>query len=131
MSIVEGHFPPDLIAPSVAAGFPAGYTVRPLARHDYTKGFLECLQVLSDTGPVTEAQFLERYDWIAQHGKGVHYHVVIEEHGRIVGTGALIVERKLWVPLIPSVDPRAISRYRPLLLTSSSQYPPPRDRGPY
>jgi hypothetical protein len=56
MSIVEEHFPYGLISPSVAAGFP-GYTVRPLARHDYTKGFLECLEALSDVGPVTEAQF--------------------------------------------------------------------------
>ena len=95
MSSSEVSFPPSLISPTIAASFPDSYTIRPLERADYAKGFLHCLKVLSDVGEVTEEQFNERYDWVNQHGKGVHYHVVIEHESRIVGTGALIVERKL------------------------------------
>ena len=97
MSSSEVSFPPSLISPTIAASFPDSYTIRPLERADYAKGFLHCLKVLSDVGEVTEEQFNERYDWVDQHGKGVHYHVVIEHESRIVGTGALIVERKLQV----------------------------------
>lgn len=91
----QGLFSPSLISSEVAASFPDSYTIRPLEREDYAKGFLECLKVLSAVGDVTEEQFNERYDWMIQNGKGVHYHVVIEHEGRIVGTGAMIVERKL------------------------------------
>ncbi|RDL30825.1 Uncharacterized protein BP5553_10170 [Venustampulla echinocandica] len=94
MSSSEGLFSPGLISSTVAASFPDSYMIRPLERGDYAKGFLECLKVLSAVGDVTEEQFGERYDWMSQHGKGVHYHVVIEHEAQIVGTGALIVERK-------------------------------------
>lgn len=97
MAASEPLFPPSLISPHVAASFPDSYTVRPLDRDDHTKGFLDCLRVLSHVGDVSEAQFQERFDWINTHGKGVHYHVVIEHESRIVGTGAMIVERKLCV----------------------------------
>lgn len=88
-------FSPDLIGSDVVSSFPQGYTVRPLQRGDYARGFLECLKVLSDVGDVSRQQFEERFDWMSTHGKGVHFHVVIEHDDRIVGTGAVIVERKL------------------------------------
>jgi glucosamine-phosphate N-acetyltransferase len=46
-------------------------------------------------GDVTEQEFNERYDFLSTQGKGGYYLLVIEDGGRIVGTGALIVERKL------------------------------------
>lgn len=88
-------FSPDLIAAEAVASFPEGYTIRPLERGDYAKGFLDCLRVLSDVGDVSQDRFEERFDWMKTHGQGVHYHVVIEHADRVVGTGALIVERKL------------------------------------
>jgi glucosamine-phosphate N-acetyltransferase len=100
MATSEPLFPPSLISPHVTASFPDSYTVRPLDRGDHAKGFLDCLRVLSHVGDVGEAQFQERFDWIKTQGKGVHYHVVIEHESRIVGTGALIVERKLCVQLL-------------------------------
>ncbi|KAH8176716.1 acetyltransferase (GNAT) family protein [Sarocladium implicatum] len=87
-------FSSDLIGSDVAASFPQGYSIRPLQRGDYTRGFLECLNVLSDVGDVSKKQFEERFDWISTHGKGVHFHVVIVHQDRVVGTGALIIERK-------------------------------------
>lgn len=98
----KGLFSPSLISPEISASFPEGYTIRPLEREDYSKGFFECIQVLTSTGNVTEAQFHERYDWMKTQGKGVHYFMVIEYEGRIVGTGTLVMERKLYGSSLPS-----------------------------
>ncbi|KAF5008244.1 hypothetical protein FDECE_5480 [Fusarium decemcellulare] len=94
MSTSEPLFSPSLISADAAVLFPDAFTVRPLDRGDYAKGFLDCLRVLSHVGDVTEEQFGERFDWMKTQGQGVHYHIVIEHEGIIVGTGALIVERK-------------------------------------
>ncbi|RDW62280.1 hypothetical protein BP6252_11713 [Coleophoma cylindrospora] len=87
-------FDASLISPEVASSFPDGYQVRPLERGDYAKGFFECLQVLTSTGDISSQQFDERFDWMSTQGKGTYFFLVIEAEGRIVGTGALIVERK-------------------------------------
>lgn len=97
MAASQGLFSSSLISPTIAASFPHSYIIRPLERGDYAKGFLDCLQVLTHTGDVTEEQFNARYDWMNSQGRDVHYIVVIEHDNRIVGTGALLVERKLFV----------------------------------
>ncbi|KAI6086751.1 acyl-CoA N-acyltransferase [Hypoxylon rubiginosum] len=86
-------FSTSLISPEVAGSFPDGFTIRPLEKGDYSKGFFECLEVLTFIGDVSEAEFIERYDEMVE-AKGTYYFVVIEYEGRIVGTGALIVEKK-------------------------------------
>lgn len=48
-------FSPSLISPDVLSQLPEGYTCRPLQRHDYQKGFLDVLRVLTTVGDVTEA----------------------------------------------------------------------------
>jgi glucosamine-phosphate N-acetyltransferase len=96
MSAPKGLFSPSVISPDVVSSLPAGYTIRPLEREDYHKGFFECIQVLTSTGDVSESRFLERYDYMKN--LGVHYFLVIEHEGKIVGTGTLMVERKLYVP---------------------------------
>jgi glucosamine-phosphate N-acetyltransferase len=93
MSAPKGLFSPSVISPDVVSSLPAGYTIRPLEREDYHKGFFECIQVLTSTGDVSESRFLERYDYMKN--LGVHYFLVIEHEGKIVGTGTLMVERKL------------------------------------
>ena len=90
-------FPASLISTEAAAAFPDSYTIRPLQRGDYAKGFLDCFQVLTAVGDVSEKQFQAQFDWMCEHGKGIHHTLVIEFEGRIVGTGAVIVERKLCV----------------------------------
>ncbi|KAL1964905.1 hypothetical protein VTN77DRAFT_6258 [Rasamsonia byssochlamydoides] len=89
-------FSPSVISPAVASSFPDGYTIRPLARDDYHRGFFQCLQTLTATGDISEEQFHEQYDWIKANGQGWYYCVVIvdEKNDRIVGTGAMVVERK-------------------------------------
>ena len=94
---LEPLFEASLLSPDVVTSLPDNYTIRPLDRGDYARGFLECLRILSHVGDVTEDQFHERFDWMKTQGSGVHYHIVIEHEGLVVGTGALIVERKLCV----------------------------------
>lgn len=52
------------------------------------------LRVLTTVGDIAEKEWNERYDWMSNQGKGGYYLLVIEDGGRIVGTGALLVERK-------------------------------------
>lgn len=89
-----------LISPAIAESLPPTYTIRSLRQSDYNHGFLDVLRVLTTVGDVTEEQWKERYTWMSTQGKGGYYLLVIEdssraEKERIVGTGALIVERKL------------------------------------
>lgn len=88
-------FSATLISPEVASSLPLGYTLRPLEKADYAKGFLTCLHDLTWTGEQTEEEFSARYDEMDTQGAGPYYYIVIEHEGRIVGTGALIVEKKL------------------------------------
>ncbi|KAI2615975.1 acyl-CoA N-acyltransferase [Hypoxylon sp. NC1633] len=93
MNETQALFPPSLISLEVYRSLPDGFTIRPLERGDYSKGFLDCLRVLTWIGDVSEADFNERYDEMVE-AKGTYHFVVIEYDGRIVGTGALVVEKK-------------------------------------
>ncbi|KAI0997469.1 hypothetical protein K3495_g10717 [Podosphaera aphanis] len=89
-----GLFTSELINPEIAASLPSSYCIRALRRSDYAIGFLDCLRVLTTVGEISEDEWNERYEWMNTQGKGGYYLLVIEDQGRIVGTGALIVERK-------------------------------------
>lgn len=89
-----GLFGEELLSNDVAAALPSGYKLRALRQSDYHAGFLECLRVLTTVGDITEAQFADRFEWIRKQD-GSYYVLVIEDAGRVVGTGALIAERKL------------------------------------
>ncbi|TVY80998.1 Glucosamine 6-phosphate N-acetyltransferase [Lachnellula suecica] len=89
-----GLFTSDLVSPTIAASLPESYTLRSLRKSDYARGFLDCLRVLTTVGDVTQEQWEERYDWMNTQGKGGYYLLVVDDGNRIVGTGALIVERK-------------------------------------
>ena len=91
-----GIFPTHLLSPEVQAELPEGYKLRALRKTDHATGFLDCLRVLTTVGDISEAHFEERYNWLAKQDGG-YYILVIEDTsvGKVVGTGALIVERKL------------------------------------
>jgi glucosamine-phosphate N-acetyltransferase len=93
-------FTDDLISPTIAANLPPTYILRPLRKSDYAIGFLDVLRVLTTVGDITEEEWNGRYDWMNTQGKGGYYIMVIEDQARIVGTGALLVERKLYVHLV-------------------------------
>jgi glucosamine-phosphate N-acetyltransferase len=94
----QGLFSSDLLSPEVAAALPEGYKLRPLRPTDFDTGLLDCLRVLTTVGEISKEQFEERYAWLSRQ-EGGYYIVVIEDTnagaGKVVGTGALIVERKL------------------------------------
>lgn len=87
-------FSADLISAEVASQLPAGYSVRPLRRSDYAGGFLDVLRVLTTVGEISAAQWDERYAWMAARADSYFLIVITDAEQRIVGTGALIVERK-------------------------------------
>ena len=105
----QGLFPASLVSPEVAASLPAGYAIRALRRSDFATGFLDCLRVLTTVGDVTAEAFEKQYDAMA--GQEGYYILVVEDTSRgvIVGTGALIVEKKLCVLPSPSLFPPLLS----------------------
>lgn len=85
---------------------PDSYTMRPLQRNDYSKGMLDVLRVLTSVGDIQQEAWEERWDWMKSindmascarnEGGGTYYILVVEnEQGKIVGTGGVVVERKL------------------------------------
>jgi glucosamine-phosphate N-acetyltransferase len=95
MADQEGLFSSDLISPAVTEALPEGYRARSLRASDYEAGFLDCLRVLTTVGEINKGAFDERFRWLK--GQDSYYIIVIEDGstGKIVGTGALIVEKKL------------------------------------
>ncbi|PYH45364.1 fumarate hydratase [Aspergillus saccharolyticus JOP 1030-1] len=87
-------FPTTLISPEVVAALPENYTIRPVRRSDYQRGYLDVLRVLTTVGDITEEQWNQRYDWISSRNDEYYLLVVCDGTDRIVGTGSLIVERK-------------------------------------
>lgn len=95
MADPQSLFSPSLISESFSDGLPDGFTIRPLARNDYAKGFYECLRVLTWVGEPAESEFLQRFDEMAA-ARDTYFFAVVEYRGRIVGTGCLVAERKLY-----------------------------------
>lgn len=92
---VDALFSPSLISPNVVSALPEGYSMRPLQRTDFDYGFLDVLRVLTHVGDVTKEEFETRFDQMRAGAGGYHVLVILDGEGKIVGTGALIVERKL------------------------------------
>lgn len=96
---VDGLFSSDLVSPDVSAALPEGYRLRALRKTDFASGFLDCLRVLTTVGEISQEQFEQQFDDMERQGS--YYIIVIEDTNRsansVVGTGALIVEKKLYV----------------------------------
>lgn len=87
-------FPASLIPPEVISVLPTDYTIRPLRRSDYSRGYLDVLRVLTTVGDIAEEDWNKRFDWIKSRNDEYYMLVVCDGEDRIVGTGSLIVERK-------------------------------------
>ncbi|KAF1851848.1 glucosamine 6-phosphate N-acetyltransferas-like protein [Cucurbitaria berberidis CBS 394.84] len=87
-------FSSELISPAVLKALPEGYSCRPLEKKDYHNGFLDVLRVLTTVGDITEDQWNERYEWMSRRNDEYFLLCVIDSSNTIVGTGALIAERK-------------------------------------
>lgn len=88
-------FSTTLISSTVRDALPENYTMRPLHRSDYKAGVLDVLRVLTSVGDVSEEAWTERYDWMAKRGDEYFVLVVCDGKGKVVGTGCVMVERKL------------------------------------
>ncbi|KEF61729.1 glucosamine-phosphate N-acetyltransferase [Exophiala aquamarina CBS 119918] len=87
-------FSPLLISDDIKATLPTGYSIRPLRRSDYFGGYLPTLRVLTTVGEPTQAEFNARYDFISSRNDTYYILVICDESDTVVGTGAVIVERK-------------------------------------
>lgn len=87
-------FPSSLISPEVLSAIPTDYTIRPIRRSDYNRGYLDVLRVLTTVGDVSEEDWNRRYDWICSRADEYFLLVICDGADRVVGTGSLIVERK-------------------------------------
>ena len=56
---------------------------------------LDVLRVLTTVGDITEEQWNERYEWMSKRNDEYFILVVQDGEGKVVGTGAVVVERKL------------------------------------
>lgn len=104
-------FSADLVSPDVSAVLPEGYRLRALRKTDFDSGFLDCLRVLTTVGEISQEQFEKQFDDMEKQGS--YYIIVIEDTNRsensVVGTGALIVEKKLYVYLRRIVTPFCVA----------------------
>lgn len=87
-------FPPHLLSPSLSSSLPSTYTLRPLQKSDRAN-LLSVLSVLTTVGEISEEAWNERYDYLARHNDTYFILVVCDGEGRVVGTGGVVVERKL------------------------------------
>ncbi|KAI4138224.1 MAG: hypothetical protein L6R39_006904 [Caloplaca ligustica] len=55
---------------------------------------LDVLRVLTTVGDISEKAWDDRYDWMARRGDEYYILVVCDGERKVVGTGALLVERK-------------------------------------
>ncbi|KAF2212420.1 hypothetical protein CERZMDRAFT_112118 [Cercospora zeae-maydis SCOH1-5] len=101
-SSAQALFSPSLISEQVASQLPTGYSIRPLERTDFEKGFLDVLRVLTQVGEISKEEFEQRFDDMkgptteqgAAHKGSYYILVILDGDKKIVGTGALIVEKK-------------------------------------
>lgn len=103
-------FSASLISPAVKDALPPSYIMRPLERTDYAAGFLDVLKVLTTVGDISVEKWTERYDWMAKRGDEYFVLVVCDGEGKVVGTGSVIVERKLYVLFLSWGDGWGIGR---------------------
>jgi hypothetical protein len=75
---------------------PEGYSVRPLTKGDYHKGYLDVLRVQEKVGWINERDWDKRCEWFYEQGQGTYYTIVIcDKSERCVAVGTLMCERKL------------------------------------
>ena len=80
--------------------FPLPFTIRRMNEEDYSHGVLECLSQLTELGTITRDAFIQQLAyWNSLHDTYYPYVITIPtpQHSNtiIVGTGMLLIERKL------------------------------------
>ena len=73
---------------------PREFSASKLIPHLLLSGFLPTLRVLTTVGDPTPSEFAARYDFLASRNDTYYILVICDASGEVVGTGAVIVERK-------------------------------------
>lgn len=90
-------FDTDLISEKVMLDLPSGYSIRPLCRSDYKRGYMDVARVVGKTGYVEEDVWDARCEWL-ERNKDTHFVlVVLDLDDIVVASGTLLFERKLCV----------------------------------
>lgn len=74
---------------------PKGYTIRPIRASDYDRGVLEVLKVLTTVGNISRAEFQAQFNYWLRRNDTYFTIVIIDNHGKCVAVGSVVVERKL------------------------------------
>jgi hypothetical protein len=91
-------FNPSLLPVRVLDDLPPGYIMRPLARSDKDKGFLEVLRATGKVGYVSNKRWDERCEYLYKRAEqGDEYILVIVDFtkDKVVGVGRWVAERGL------------------------------------
>lgn len=87
-----------MLPSSVLEDLPPGYTMRPLTRGDYNRGFLEVLRVSGKVGYVSSKRWDERCEWLRKRAEDRDEYILVildNKRNRVVGVGRWIAEKGL------------------------------------
>ncbi|PIC27152.1 hypothetical protein B9Z55_019490 [Caenorhabditis nigoni] len=88
-------FDASVLAPHVPPGMPENLIIRPLAKDDFSKGYLDLLGQLTSVGNIDQEAFEKRFE--AMRVSVPNYHIVVIENtetGKVVASASLVVEMK-------------------------------------
>lgn len=90
-------FDPSLLPTTTSAPLlPPNYAFRPLQDNDFHNGHLDPLRDLAFVGNIAEEAWTQRFEYMASCPATYFVVVIVAgDTNRIVGTGTLVVERKL------------------------------------
>jgi len=91
-------FNSDLISQQVSSDLPKGYSIRPLCRSDYGRGFMDVARAIGKTGCVGEDMWDVRCEWLRQNTETYFILVILDPDDIVVASGTILFERKLYVP---------------------------------
>jgi glucosamine-phosphate N-acetyltransferase len=80
------------------ADLPAGYSMRPLTKGDYNRGFLEVLRIAGKVGYVSSARWDERCEHLRRKASDRDEYVLViieDKKDRVVGVGRWVADRGL------------------------------------
>jgi len=90
-------FDSELISRKVMSDLPGGYSIRPLCRSDYGRGFMDVARMVGKTGYVEEDVWDLRCEWLGRNSETYFIVVVLDYDDIVVASGTLLFERKLYV----------------------------------
>jgi glucosamine-phosphate N-acetyltransferase len=87
-----------MLPQNVILDLPAGYTMRPLTRGDYDRGFLEVLRVAGKVGYISSKRWDERCEWLQHRARECDEYIIVileDKKDRVVGVGRWVADRGL------------------------------------